>query len=139
MISKIIKKQLIDFFRAGRSISAVYLFGSRAHGNIGALSDYDLGILLNNTVKKEDFFDLKIRLINCISSILKTDALDIVILNEATVNIGMSVIKGILIFEKDENERIAFELKVMREYKDRTYYENRYSSSLVNYIHSHYG
>ena len=53
-----LKKQLRKI-----GVIAVYLFGSRAKGKIGALSDYDIGILLKNNVPDKKFFNIKLKLI----------------------------------------------------------------------------
>ncbi len=118
--------------------AAAYLFGSQDKGTIGPLSDYDFGILLNHKQSPSKYFSIKIDLLTQICRILHTDLVDLVLLNEANCNLAMSVIKGLLLFEHDTEARLEFELKVMREYKDREFYEKSYQSYLFKQILSEY-
>jgi len=107
-----------------KDVIFAYIFGSYAEGREGPLSDFDIGIFLKNTSK--DFFERKIEFNNLVTSILKTDEVDIVILNEANVEISFNIIKnGFLLLSKDEKSRIEYEKKIIKCYMDFDYYRKR--------------
>lgn len=113
-------------------VQTVYIFGSRARRQEGPLSDYDFGILLHQKLKSKKYFDIKLALIGLFSKKFKTNQIDIVILNEASPLIAMSVIKeGKILFETDKNYRVAFENYIMMTYYDRLPYEERYTEKLL--------
>ena len=70
------------FIEGQERVRVAYLFGSYAKGKVGPLSDVNIAVLLDGLDKQESF-DLRLRLINGISSILKTDKLDVVVMNNA--------------------------------------------------------
>jgi len=72
--------KLISIFESNCCIKLVYLFGSRINGKLGPLSDYDFGIFLDG-LDTEQMYETKINLQYKISRLLKTDQVDIVILN----------------------------------------------------------
>ena len=107
-----------------KDVIFAYIFGSYAEGREGPLSDFDIGIFLKNTSK--DFFERKIEFNNLVTSILKTDEVDIVILNEANVEISFNIIKnGFLLLSKNEELRIEYEKKIIKYYMDFEYYRKR--------------
>ncbi|MCK5287680.1 MAG: nucleotidyltransferase domain-containing protein [Candidatus Omnitrophica bacterium] len=96
-----------------------YLFGSVASGNTTSLSDIDIAVLLPDNLKKEEMFIIKLKLMNELSSSLKTEKIDVVILNSASTLLKFSVVKnGIGIFNPNKYKRIEFETSVRRDYFD---------------------
>ena len=94
-------KKLSSIFRAYPEIKLVYFFGSRARQENSKLSDYDFGVYLD-TKDKARMSEIKIDLIVKISRLLKTDYIDVVILNLTdNPDIKYLIVKeGILIYEK---------------------------------------
>jgi len=117
-MNKKILQKLKSIFKLYSEIKLVYLFGSRSQGDIGPLSDYDFAFYLDEQDKKK-IYKIKVELLNKISSILKTDKVDIVMLNTAKgPELKYNIIKsGKLIFEK-EPFRILVEPKILTEYFD---------------------
>lgn len=114
---------------------AVYLFGSQARGQAGALSDYDIGVLLNANIPAENFLDTKLGLIRIFSNYFKTDCVDIVILNEAPPLLAMNIIdEGKILFDFARGKRINFETKTTMKYLDRLPYERRHLNSLIKSV-----
>lgn len=111
-------KKLLPIFGKYPQIKLVYLFGSRAEEKIGPLSDYDLAFYLEEKSAKKRF-DLKLELFKCLSQALKTDAIDIVILNDAKGSeLKYNIIKeGKLIYQK-EPYKVLIEPKILNEYFD---------------------
>ncbi|MCG2686765.1 nucleotidyltransferase domain-containing protein [Candidatus Parcubacteria bacterium] len=118
MTKKIFEKSFLSIFNSYPEIKLVYFFGSRAKNNYGPLSDYDFAIFLDEKDKKK-MFKIKLEMLDKISRALKTDKVDIVILNilnapEMKYNI---ITKRKLIFEK-EPFKILTEPKILMEYFD---------------------
>jgi len=111
-------KNLTPIFEKYSEVKLVYLFGSRANGKIGPLSDYDLAVYLDEKDAKKRF-DLRLRLMGEVSSKLKTDKLDLVILNDIDgPELKYNIVKeGILLFEK-EPFKVIIEPKIFNEYFD---------------------
>ncbi len=108
-----------SFLRGDSDISAAYLFGSYAKGRTGPLSDVDLAVLLVEGFPGEQYFDKQLDLQGNLSRILKTDEVDIVILNKANYVLAYEVLKsGKLLFTKDLIQRISFQKNVLDNYLD---------------------
>lgn len=118
MTTEVIIKGLRLIFNDHPSIKLVYFFGSRASGKSGPLSDYDFAFYLDEK-EKSARFDLKFRLFDVLSRKLKTDKVDVVILNDTeSPELKYNIIKnGILIYVK-EPFKVLLEPKIMNEYFD---------------------
>ena len=109
---------LNSIFNKFSQVKLVYLFGSQATSKTGPLSDFDFAIYLDERNKKK-MFDLKFELNDKISRLLKTDKIDIVILNitespELKYNI---IAEGKLIYYK-EPYKVLVEPRILMEYFD---------------------
>jgi len=132
---KVIKELVMDleidevkaFIKAQENVRVAYLFGSLAKGRASHLSDVDIAVLLDGRLDKQESFDLKLGLINGISSILKTDRLDVVVMNNAPLLLNYNIIReGKILDSKDEGERVMFETHILSRYLDRMYYDERH-------------
>ncbi|MDR4497197.1 MAG: nucleotidyltransferase domain-containing protein [Candidatus Scalindua sp.] len=99
-------------------IKLVYLFGSQVTGNTGALSDYDFAFYINIKDTKR-LYDLRFILMDEISMALKTDKIDILILNiiESPELKYKIISDGILLFKK-EPYKVLVEPRILNEYFD---------------------
>ncbi|NLJ38381.1 MAG: nucleotidyltransferase domain-containing protein [Candidatus Atribacteria bacterium] len=92
-----------------------YLFGGLAKNHLSSLSDVDIAVYLiaNNEL------EVKLNLLNQLGQALKTDEIDLVILNTASLPLKARIIqnKKVLI-DKDPNLRYSFESLTLREYFD---------------------
>ncbi len=111
-------KDLERIFAFYPEIKLVYLFGSRARGESGPLSDFDLAFYVDEKDKKK-IFDLKLKLMDKISRSLKTDKVDVVMLNATeSPEMKYNIIKeGNLIYCK-EPYKVLVEPKILNEYFD---------------------
>ena len=111
-------KKLIRIFKKYPQIKLVYFFGSKAEGNSGPMSDYDFAFYLDERDSKK-VFDLKFKLNDEISRVLKTDKIDLVMLDiTRSSELKYDVIKnGKLIFER-EPYKVLVEPKILNEYFD---------------------
>ncbi|MEW5907669.1 MAG: nucleotidyltransferase domain-containing protein [Patescibacteria group bacterium] len=109
---------LKKIFKFYPQIKLVYLFGSRAKGKTGPLSDYDFAFYIDEKDKKK-VFELKFKLMDEITNELKTDKVDIIMLDTTEgPEIKYNIIKeGKLIYGK-EPYKILIEPKIFNEYFD---------------------
>ena len=113
--SNIIKKAS-EFFNQRNDVLFAYLFGSYAGNRATPRSDIDIAVYLGNEVYDSA---KKMDLIHSLSIVLKEDALDLVILNQAPVTLAINVLKKhIMIIDKNPLIRHRFESLIMRKYFD---------------------
>jgi len=92
------------------TVAAAYLFGSQARGTATGASDLDIGILFHSGIEASRHFDLRLQLITRIMAVLKTENVDVVVLNDSTLYLTHEVVShGKLLLEKDHRQRAAFE------------------------------
>lgn len=117
-------------------IMAIYLFGSRAQGVAGPLSDYDFGIL----TKESGFnFELYLKLFNIFSPLcprkFPNDIIDIVFLGNASLELQMHVVRhGVVLFDSNLNYRLDYENLVMQKTADFAQFRKEYSEILLKRI-----
>jgi predicted nucleotidyltransferase len=110
--------KLKKIFEKIREVKLVYYFGSRAEGKAGPLSDYDFAVYVQ-TGRKKAVFDIRLRLMGEISRLLKTDGVDVVMINDLE-NSEMKyliITGGKLIFER-EPYKVLVEPRILHEYFD---------------------
>ncbi|HDQ04307.1 MAG TPA: nucleotidyltransferase domain-containing protein [Deltaproteobacteria bacterium] len=92
-----------------------YIFGSRALGKAGSLSDYDIAILCASRPDSKFIYQVAHELAN----ILRTDKIDVINLSAAPLELQYKIIKdGILLHEENKYTRIEFEANVLSRYFD---------------------
>jgi predicted nucleotidyltransferase len=100
---------------ADSDVVLAYLFGSRARGRAGAQSDYDIAVLASHAVSLAQRLELASRL----SATLGGAAVDLVLLNEAPVDLAYAVLaEGQLLFERTCAERVEYEANILSRYSD---------------------
>ena len=113
-----IERRLRDY-AAGKALVALYLFGSTAAGTDTRLSDVDVAVLLPEELPKADYLEFRLELAAELSQLLRTDAVDLVILNEAPPLLRhRAIIQGKLIYSGDDIARVRFEVRTLQEYLD---------------------
>lgn len=128
------EKKFIMFLQKQDYIKSAYLFGSAAKGRTGKLSDVDIGILLDESLVKEDLLNLKLNLISEIISILGTDKIDLTVMNHAPLLLKYNIIKHGKILKSCEPERINFESNILSEYLDKQYFIKRHTENTIKRI-----
>jgi len=130
-------EQAVEIVSGLKEIVAFYLFGSYAMGRPTPLSDIDLAVLFDCSVDKNMFFTKKLQLMGDLSTILGTDGIDLVILNEAPPGLGYRVIKdGRLLYSKDEDkdQLVAFKVRALDRYFDFQPVQKVFSEGLARRI-----
>ncbi len=93
-----------------------YLYGSYVSGNRSEFSDIDLGVLLDNTFKKNYLYivDLSMEIEKEFENKIKVD---LNILNDATPRFLYNIIKsGNIIHSKDEMLQHEYEIRILYDY-----------------------
>lgn len=99
-------------------VKLAYFFGSQAEGKAGPLSDYNFAVYVE-TARKSKSLDIRLRLMDQIGRLLRSDKVDVVLLNDvASPEMKYLVIStGRLIFER-EPYKVLVEPKILHEYFD---------------------
>ena len=113
MNNKILKKISI-FFTKQKDVVAVYLYGSRAKGEETDKSDLDLAILFKKPLTKyERVLELRVEVQKVVGDVFFVDVREIQ-LGLSPVFLGEVISSGNIIFCRDEDKRIKFEVEAMR-------------------------
>ena len=118
-----------------REIKLAYLFGSQANHRVSPLSDYDFAVYLDPATEIVRQKDILLGLIAEITSILKSDQIDVVILNQcSSLLLKYNVIKeGILIFQRPPY-KLLVEPVIYSQYFDfKVFMQNYESRQILNY------
>ncbi len=121
-------KLLKIFFQSRKETIFAYLFGSQAKNQSGPLSDIDLAVYFNQKFSASQRFGRRLQYIQDISSALKTDKIDLCILNDSPLPLRFSIVHGgVLVCDRHPPKRVEFEVKTMSLFFDRQYYEKRHA------------
>lgn len=111
-------EKILDVIKLHPAIKLAYLFGSKASDQTGPLSDYDFAFYVD-LKGNQQLFDLKLSLQVQITRALKTDEIDIVILNlTEQPEMKYSIIKNGQLFYEEEPYRVIIEPRILNEYFD---------------------
>ncbi|HSV84941.1 MAG TPA: nucleotidyltransferase domain-containing protein, partial [Levilinea sp.] len=115
MTVEILEQALSNILKDFPEIELVYLFGSQVHGNIGPLSDYDIGIVENAPHPLSTHARFQHRL----AQLLDTDKIDVVLLDQAPIELAYHVIaRGRLLYKIDQFTHVEFEARILGLYGD---------------------
>ena len=103
-------------------VVSIYLFGSRAQGMEGPLSDYDFGILMHasGSHRGDAVYDTLYDLLapHCPRT-LENDVIDIVFLHDAPLELRMHIVRyGKVLYDANPKLRLRFEERTQLEYAD---------------------
>ncbi|MEK7562204.1 MAG: nucleotidyltransferase domain-containing protein [Patescibacteria group bacterium] len=111
-------ENLTPIFERYPEVKLVYLFGSRATGKIGPLSDYDFAVYLDEKDAKKRL-ELRLKLIGEVTKVLKTDNVDLCILNDIDEpEIKYSIITDGMLMLEVEPFKVLVEPRILNEYFD---------------------
>ena len=123
----VILKQVME---KDEDVLFAYLYGSHVHNSIHFESDIDVAVYLKPSnikkyIKKEE------ELTTLLITQLHSDKIDLRILNSSPFLLQYNIIKeGILIFVRDEPERVDFENRVMSRFFELKPYLDEYKQML---------
>ncbi|MGC9153784.1 MAG: type VII toxin-antitoxin system MntA family adenylyltransferase antitoxin [Vulcanisaeta sp.] len=91
-----------------------YLFGSRATGNASTSSDVDVAIFTSRDINWKELVGMAMALEDSLNL-----SVDLVHLNKAPLLLAYEVVsKGIVVLDSDVEERVRFEVRVLKEFLD---------------------
>ena len=106
MFDKFNDIKIKKIFSDENNILLAYIFGSQLKGKTGPLSDYDFAVFLS----QKPSFQFKYKLKNKLVDVLNTGQVDLIILNDAPVELKYKVIAtGKIIFQKNSAAKVEFE------------------------------
>jgi len=126
---------LEKFFQAHDRVELAYLFGSVAKGKAGALSDIDIGVYLSAGLTKAQRNQKRLDLIAKLTTILKNDRIDLLIINDTTPVLNFEIIKpNVLVLVRDHDLKLDVEQRIMSRYLDRKHHEDFLNRTLMKKI-----
>jgi predicted nucleotidyltransferase len=129
-----LKQKLREFFSRAENIIVAYLFGSTVRGESNCLSDIDIAVLFDDTFLQKETFDLQLELISELTELLKTNNVDLVVLNDSPLLLTYNIIRNGIILKSDEPLRVKFETKIMSRYLDERYHIERHAKESLRRI-----
>ena len=107
------------------AVAAAWVFGSQAREGARPDSDLDVGILF----AAAPAFDDLLRLRACLQIALRFEAIDLVVLNNASPILRFEAVSGLSVFVHDPDKAAAFVSLTAREYEDETALSQRWLRS----------
>jgi len=127
-------KRLLEFLSEQEHVKLAYLFGSVAEGKEGKLSDFDIAVFFDEFMSKKERFNLQLKLMSEMTSILRTDKVDITVMNDAPLLLNYNIIKHGKILKDDIETKIRIESRILSDYLDMKYYIDRHTNLAIKRI-----
>jgi hypothetical protein len=114
---------------ADADIVFAYLFGSHATGTAGPTSDVDVDVYLRPGV---DAFEARLRILGRLQQVLRSDAVDLVILNTAPLSLAGRILRQRqVLIDRAPFERHQYESLTSRMFIDFRVREHRLLSAMT--------
>ncbi len=127
-------EDVTGFLSKQKQVKLAYLFGSVAEGKEGKLSDVDIAVFLDESLSKKQRFHLQLKLMCELTSILKTDKVDLTVMNNAPLLLKYNIIKHGKILKDDIETKIRIESGILSDYLDMKYYMDRHTNLAIKRI-----
>lgn len=120
MVNITLRIKLRQFFKSKPEIRLAYIFGSQATGRSNRMSDIDIAVWIDSKRRKGSHrFGYRAYLTSELMAVLKTNRVDVVLLNEISYFLRHRVISfGTPVYVSNEQERVLFEADIMSRYPD---------------------
>jgi len=113
-------------------VLALFVFGSVASGKQGPLSDLDMGVLLDKKLNRKRRFAKHLDLAGKFTRLLRTDEIDIIILNDAPLRFVRKVLStGKLLFERDRTALVDLYDETTKMFLDFRYFLDEYNQTFL--------
>jgi predicted nucleotidyltransferase len=100
-------------------VLAGYVFGSVAAGRARSNSDVDVAVLLSPAAMKREPSRLRLRLLSDLGSALRSNHVDLVVLNTAPPALAQNVVAGgVVVSERSRSARVAFHVRTLNRFVD---------------------
>jgi predicted nucleotidyltransferase len=129
---------LIEQIEKDSDIVALYAFGSLATGELQQLSDLDFGILVASTLDKDKRFYKHLDLIGLFTETLRTDEIDLVLMNDAPIRFSFNILKmGNLLYYSSPLALIDYREMIVKLYLDFKFYRDSFDEAFLEGIGYH--
>ena len=113
-------------------VVATYLFGSRAGAHPGPRSDVDLAVILREGLDDAARWRKRLDLTADAGRRLGTDAVDMVVLEDAPTVLGHRVLAhGVLLSDREPHRRVQVVEQILRRYLDEAYLRRVLDEGLI--------
>ena len=100
-------------------VVAAMLFGSQALDSAGPLSDVDIAVWADPGLDRAERFDLRLELIGAATGALRTEEVDLVVLNDAPPLLRHRALRdSVRLVDRDPRCRIRLETRAILDYLD---------------------
>ena len=124
--------KITELMAADRDVMAFYSFGSFVQEDLKPLSDLDFGVLLSNELDRTQMFDKHLELIGVFNDTFRTDEIDLVLLNDASMRFSYNIIKsGKLMHCRDITELTDFIEKTVKLYLDFRFFRDAFDDEFL--------
>jgi uncharacterized protein len=107
-----------NYLRQQEDVIVAYLFGSAAREQMTPMSDIDIALLLDTPTNGKTMLERQLGLLTDLDQLVEQE-IQITLLNHAPPLLAYQVLQeGILLHERSTAERVAFQVKALREYFD---------------------
>lgn len=132
-----IENKIKNFLQNRSEINFAYIFGSFINNE--KFNDIDIAVYLYPHVDLNSFvtypFGYESEILGKLSLILKTDKIDLIVLNKANLLASIQVFNsGRLLFERDRFFRIRIENSTRKEFIDTEHYRRLKANYLERYL-----
>ena len=118
---------LIQALKQHSEVVALYSFGGAARDELKPLSDLDYAILLSGQLSKRQRFDEHLELIGIFNNVFRTDEIDLIILNDASLRFCYVILKtGKLLYFRNKDDLINLRDQVLKYYLDFRYFRDSF-------------
>jgi predicted nucleotidyltransferase len=119
MDKELLKEKITGVLSAKGQVCFAYLFGSRARGTAGVLSDVDIAVFFDElALSRKGVYGFECELMPELERVLGCP-IDLVVLNKASIYLRYQVLKGgELLFCNSEDSRLKFHEETIRLYLD---------------------
>jgi len=121
-------EKAIELLKQEKRVKLSYLFGSAARDEMGKLSDIDIGVYLDESLSSDKRFKLQLELMSELASVLKTDRVDLIVMNDAPLLLNYNIIRYGEPIKSERQTKVRFEAKILSRYLDRKYCIDRHTS-----------
>ena len=126
---------LEEFFKHLEYVGLAYIFGSMARADNGMLSDIDIAVYLKNGLSNQEQNQKRLELISGLTTLLKSNKVDLVIMNRAPPVLNFEVIKvNMPVYVRDRDFKLDVEQKIMSRYLDRKHHEDFLNRSFLKRV-----
>ena len=118
---------LIQALKQHSEVVALYSFGGAAKNELKPLSDLDYAILLSGQLSKRQRFEKHLELIGIFNNVFRTDEIDLIILNDASLRFCYVILKtGKLLYFRNKDDLIDLRDQVLKYYLDFKYFRDSF-------------